>query len=358
MATNDPVQLRTERRQDVARRARRESLADERTPGGFSGILSGPIARALGAGGREQRADAAASEAQGQFDIDTAAAQQSGQTLFGQFGFSEEQQQDPRVQAVERGLDNPNIRAQTLLQAEDLQAEFGINQDLLSTFNLDRSRQLAPGQRALQDQAIIAGELGIEKARIDLQKSVFDRANPNQRLIDLTKPQAVFSPFVNTGVVAFLPGTVEHTKEQTKLNSLQFLLKDVSDAMVDIDTFGSERWNDEAVGRMRSRQAGLLIRLNTAREAGVPSGPELELAARSLPDVNDFSAQFGVGRKDRWLEAYRQVERELTRSIMGEMAINPMLHLDYSLLNPADVSPELQEFYQANAPTMQSIFSR
>ena len=259
---------------------------------------------------------------------------------------------------MERGLDNPHILAQTLLPGDDLQAEVGINQDLLSTFNLDRSRQLAPGQRALQDQAIIAGELGIEKARIDLQKSVFDRANPNQRLIDLTKPQAVFSPFVNTGVVAFLPGTVEHTKEQTKLNSLQFLLKDVSDAMVDIDTFGSERWNDEAVGRMRSRQAGLLIRLNTAREAGVPSGPELELAARSLPDVNDFSAQFGIGRKDRWLEAYRQVERELTRSIMGEMAINPMLHLDYSLLNPADVSPWLQEFYQANSRTMPSIFSR
>ena len=285
-------------------------------------------------------------------------AEQAGNLLdIQQLGF-----EAPGLQADEQllldSLADPATRGATLGELRQRQIAQGINLDPQSTFNLDQSRLLAPGKRALQEQAIVASALGIDKARIDLQKSTFDLANVRPPVIDLTKPQAVYSPFTNTGQVAFLPGTVEHTKEQTKLNSLQNLLKDVSDATVDIETFGSERWNDEAVGRMRSRQAGLLIRLNTAREAGVPSGPELELAALSLPDVTDYTAQFGIGRKDRWLEAYRQVERELTRSIMGEMSINPMLHLDYSLLNPADVSPELQEFYQANAPTMQSVFGR
>ena len=40
---------------------------------------------------------------------------------------------------------------------------------------------------------------------------------------------------------------------------------------------------------------------------------------------------------------------------MGNMQINPMQEIDWSLINPLDVSPELQEFHKANHPTIQQL---
>lgn len=267
-------------------------------------------------------------------------------------------------------IDNPAIQEIAARQTGRLQDAMGnrltpLQQEQLETediaqrrgaFDLARSEELFPGELGLQRQELISNQLGIEQQQADLSKSLFDMSQPPAREpINLKDPQLVYNPYTGQGTAAFLPGTEQFNKVQTHTNSVNSLLADVAAQRADLEMFGTERWNDEAVGRMQSRQAGMLIKLNTAREAGVPSGPELELAAQSLPDPTGFASQFRPWKKDKMLEQLRQTERELTRQLLNNLQINPMQEVDWAYVNPNDVSPELQEYYKANRPTISSI---
>lgn len=96
-----------------------------------TGVFTGPPARRR----REAR------EAKTTAERATAArelGEAEGANLFSQFGFSPEQQQDPRVQSVQAGLAHEGTRQQSVQSAEDLQAEFGINQPGLSAMDKNK----------------------------------------------------------------------------------------------------------------------------------------------------------------------------------------------------------------------------
>ena len=176
-------------------------------------------------GRRAEQAEINARDAKQRAQAEQQIAQQSGQALFGQFGFSEQQQQDPRVQAIEQGLAIPDIRAQTLLQAEDLQAEFGINQPMAEVImqgfrqqELDRqmSVAIAGEEESIRDdyytriapmvQSLETVELAVSQMKLGDPFSAFNSA----RLLTQQLDRSMFATqeFTNLVQQAGLEGQV------------------------------------------------------------------------------------------------------------------------------------------------------
>ena len=145
--------------------ARRESLADERTPGGFSGIISGPIARAFGAEGAEQRAGAAGDAAAEQAILDAEGARLGGQALIGASGVDLTQLEPQRAAAL-----------QTLAVTDPLRAEAEINEiQAAQSINITPA-QVRTAQRAAVDLSRASVDLRIatQTERQALIKSSMD----------------------------------------------------------------------------------------------------------------------------------------------------------------------------------------
>ena len=284
---------------------------------------------------------------------------EQGTTLFNQMGLGQ-QIHDPRVQAVQQGLANRETRATSLAEGQDLQAEFGIGQTPAQKIQAKQAQSsqaqfdaLAPGQRALQEQAQVRGQLGIDISR----KQLAEMGKPTPATpIDPLKPQPTFNPYTDRTEFAFLPGTQQYTVQQSQMNSLNSLAENMHDFQALFGQIGTQRFGtDELRGRMMSLRSSIIMDMAVSKELGVLSDGDLDLMMGMIPETNTLGAAISgeVGaNNDRIAEQLRQVERELNGRRMNQLSLNPWQRIDWTKMNPNDVSPQLQEYYQANQPEL------
>ena len=150
----------------AAAQARSKSRANERTPGGFTGILSGPIARAFGQAGADERADVAGQAARQQVGRDTEQAIISANDFFNAAGVDQGQLSDQEQTGL-RGLalSNPQAYQQ---QVTRIAAGQGLNQT---------PAQAAIGRRASVDLRIADQTLAQAAIKTQMDELSFNQAS-------------------------------------------------------------------------------------------------------------------------------------------------------------------------------------
>lgn len=229
--------------------------------------------------------------------------------------------------------------------------------------------QLAAEQEAV---ALETAEVGLASSRFELSTAYAD-AGINRDLLhqkyqagaanmvaaaagtplDLTKPVPIRqNPWTQSATVAYLPGTKEFNIMQSAVDATDSIARDVNRLAELTNMFGSEIWNDEAVGEMRALHTSLPARLSQFFGSGTPQAAELEIYNSMLPNPNDWSTNVGtmIGHKDRYLAAFNGVSKMMSKKLKQQSAINPYLKVNFSTFHPAVLSPEMQEFIKANSP--------
>lgn len=236
-----------------------------------------------------------------------------------------------------------------------------------------------PAARTAAEFAFEKEMVAMDQAEVDLASSRFDLevARDNRQLnraikiqdyqtgaenlraaalgtpLDLNKPVPLANnPYTGTPTMAWLPGTKEFANQQAAVDATSAITEDVNKMYELTDLAGSEIWNDEIVGKMRTLHSSLIPRMSQFFGSGTPQEAEMRLYEKMLPNPNSWTSQMGglIGNKDRWLSAINGLEMMMSRKLKQQASINPYLKVDTDLYNPAIVSPAQAAFIDANLP--------
>jgi hypothetical protein len=244
-----------------------------------------------------------------------------------------------------RVLEDFDARPENMNPVELLDYQQRLQDFQQGQFNLDRDQLFLPGEYALQQLAL-------------------DQANSTpQQPFDPTKPHIVSNAYRPTVDAAgnpnprleyhFLPGTPQQLKSQADADEAKNMLGLVNEMRSLIALEGTEQWNDETLGQMRSLHVEILQRMAVLTGAGALGEQEREAFERGFGDPTSWSPGSLLGTKaDYFQSQYDSLAKRVSNTYYDRLAANPWNYGDLMMLHPDTISMETREYINAAKPDL------